>query len=104
MRLSKSEAHFYAVTANDLMTGEAVFLQSDHSWSSAIGDLWISRDKAEAEAKAALINQQSAHLVVGAYMIACDADGRPVVVREQLRTTGPTNYHHGKQEITASNS
>jgi hypothetical protein len=54
-------------------------------------------------AKASLVFAQGqANVVVGAYLsdVIKDADGpKASHFREKFRSTGPSNYRHGKQEI-----
>ena len=88
------------VTANDLMDGDAVWLTAAGTWSLKADEaLVLDTPEDAARALAAATAQQGQ--IVGAYLsdIAL-ADGRPVPVhtREALRTRGPSNYYHGKQE------
>ena len=94
-QLDKNEA--YLVTANDLLEGDAIFYQGGDAWSGDIKDAALFFDLQEAEQAAATANHKQASQIVGAYVIAATQDKSPVKNREALRTTGPTNYWHGKQ-------
>jgi hypothetical protein len=87
------------VTANDLITGEVVYLAADGRWSPRHADAELLTDEAEADLRLIEAAAQE-HRVVGVYL----ADARPgpkgpepVHFREVFRTRGPSNYHHGKQ-------
>jgi len=86
------------VTANDLLTGEAVYLTGDGRWSPLHHEADLLRD-ADAAQRRLLDAESQADRVVGAYL----ADARPGVAgpepihfREVFRTRGPSNYPHGK--------
>ncbi len=88
------------VTANDLLTGEVVYLTEDDRWSPRHAEAELLVDEAEAQLRL-LVAQGQTDRVVGAYL----ADARPgasgpepVHFREVFRTRGPSNYRHGKQE------
>ena len=88
------------VTANDLLSGEAVYLTADDRWSPEHAEAELILDEAHADLRLLLAESQ-AGTVVGAYL----ADARPgphgpepVHTREVLRTRGPSNLPHGKQE------
>ena len=82
------------LTANDLRSGQVVYFTSHGDWSTYIADAQIARDELAAErllSKGELA--ESEQLVVGAYLIAVDADldvPVPVRFREQLRVGGPS--------------
>ena len=94
-QLDKDKA--YLVTANDLLSGDAIFYQGGDAWSGDVKDAALFFDLQEAEQAAATANHKQASQIVGAYVIAANKDKSPVKNREALRTTGPTNYWHGKQ-------
>jgi hypothetical protein len=90
------------VTANALISGEAVYLTEDDDWSTDHSEAELLTDEAEAQLRLLHAGGQ-ADVVVGAYL----ADARPgphgpepVHFREAFRTRGPSNYAHGKQEQT----
>ena len=87
----------YLITANDLLSGDAIFYQGGKSWSGDIEKAVLFFDQQIAEEAVLRVNQEQASEIVGAYYIVADEDKRPVKNREVLRTTGPTNYWHGKQ-------
>ena len=88
----------FVITANELLDGQAVFYGEQRMWTGQISASLLFEDKAEAEAKAAELNHTQAAKIVGAYVILVDGAKTPIKHREALRTTGPTNYWHGKQE------
>lgn len=87
------------VTANDLLSGDAVWLTSDDRWSGDIAKAELIEDEAHAQLRLlAAITQP--HRVVGAYLADAQAGPNgpePVHFREAFRTRGPSNYRHGKQ-------
>jgi len=88
------------VTANDLLDGDAVWLTPAGEWS-LLPDTALVLENAEDAARALEAAQAQPGQIVGAYLAdVALANGRPVPVhtREALRTRGPSNYHHGKQE------
>ncbi len=87
------------ITANDLLSGEVVYLDRDGLWSPRHADALLLTEADEAGDRLAGAMDQSGR-VIGAYL----ADARPgpggpepVHIREAIRTRGPSNYHHGKQ-------
>ena len=89
------------VTANDLRSGEVVYLRFAQSWTPELTKASVITDRDLARASLAFAQGQ-ANVVVGAYLsdVTVEADGpRPSHFRETHRSTGPSNYHHGKQEI-----
>lgn len=85
------------VTANDLLTGEVVFLAADGGWVLDMAGAEVLADPEAAEARLAQAVADSAR-VVGPYLAEAAAPGAPVHFRERFRATGPSNYFHGKQE------
>lgn len=82
------------VTANDLKSGDVVYLTKTASWSRRIGDASIV---ANAEAGAALLAvaeaQAKMNIVVAPYLVPVDASTtppRPIQYREIIRADGPT--------------
>ena len=88
----------YAITANHLMTGDAVFYAHDKDWRQDIDKQTIFSREDQASQALEEIQKTQNHLIVGAYIIGLDGDDKPIAYRERLRLSGPTNYHHGKQE------
>lgn len=92
------------VTANDLLSGDVIYLQADGTWSRRHGDAELFSDETIAEARLAHANTQPDHLV-GAYLADATAgpDGPvPSHFREEFRAVGPSNYFHGKQSEQAN--
>lgn len=82
------------VTANDLKTGDVVYLTQSAGWSRRIADASIVPN---AEAGAALLAvaeaQAKMNIVVAPYLIPVDTavvPPRPVQFRERIRAEGPT--------------
>ncbi len=89
-----------AVTANDLLEGDAVWLNVAGGWTRDIRKAAIIEDEAKGQSLLAAALQQE-DVVVDAYLaeIRIGEDGpEPVHFREVFRTRGPSNYRHGKQE------
>jgi len=88
------------VTANALLSGEAVWLSADSRWSANPQEAVLFTDAAQADARLEWALTQG-HTVVGAYLAAAKVgpDGpEPTHFREAFRRRGPSNYAHGKQE------
>lgn len=88
------------VTANALLSGEAVWLSADNQWSENPRDaaLFTTPEAADDRLEWALTQ---GHTVVGPYLAAAKPgpDGpEPTHFREAFRRRGPSNYAHGKQE------
>ena len=87
------------ITANDLLTGEVVYLDPAHRWSPNLSaaKVFDILDEAEAELAAAF----SEAVVVGAYLAEVGSDSvvTPRHYRETFRQKGPSNYLHGKQAV-----
>ena len=87
------------ITANALLEGDAIWFTETNEWSRDIADAEFITDEAHAELR--LIEAQSfKDQIAGAYL----ADAKqtengpaPTHFREEFRTRGPSNYHHGKQ-------
>lgn len=87
------------VTANDLTSGDVIYLTEADTWSRLHHEAELIEDAAHAQMR--LLDGQRAKAAIGAYL----ADARrgtqgpePVHFREAFRTRGPSNYPHGKQE------
>jgi Protein of unknown function (DUF2849) len=92
------------VTANLLREGDVVYLTTDDRWSPLHNEAELIEDEAHAQMRLLHASAQKL-LVVGAYL----ADAKPGLngpepthFREEFRTRGPSNYHHGKQADLAS--
>lgn len=85
------------ITANDLFSGEVVYLDASHRWSAelTVAKVFSNTDEAETE----LASTFSETDVIGAYLaeVIVDASIAPRHYREGFRQKGPSNYFHGKQ-------
>ena len=91
------------VTANDLRSGEVVYLAETGEWVPEHGRAELITDEAEAQLRLLQAEGQSL-TVVGAYLAEARPGPRgpePVHFREAFRTRGPSNYAHGKQAEAA---
>ena len=89
------------VTANDLKSGKVIYLRFPHSWTPDLTMASVITDRDLARASL-VFAQGQANVVVGAYLsdVIKDTDGPQAShFREKFRSTGPSNYRHGKQEI-----
>ena len=87
------------VTANDLKSGDVVYLSADDRWVSRHKHAELLRNAAYATERLSFAEAQHAH-VVGAYLVDMNAGPcgpAPVHFREYFRARGPSNYFHGKQ-------
>jgi hypothetical protein len=82
------------VTANDLLSGDVVYLTKTASWSRRIAEASVVEN---AQAGAALLAvaeaQAKMNIVVAPYLIPVDASvspPRPIQYREIIRADGPT--------------
>lgn len=87
------------VTANDLLSGEAVWRTATGGWSTRLeeAEVHTAPELAEAALSAAAAE---ADRVVGAYLAPTTlttGGPAPAHFREAFRTRGPSNYPHGKQ-------
>ena len=77
-----------------------MWLTADDRWTRKMSEAELLEDEAVAEDR--LLFAISQHdLVVGAYLADAAAGKNgpvPVHVRETLRSKGPSNYFHGKQQ------
>lgn len=91
------------VTANELLSGEVVYLRADTSWSPDHGEAEYLTDSTTADARL-LAAEACGDLIVSPYLADAQVNliGRPepVLYREALRTRGPSNKFHGKQAAT----
>ena len=89
------------VTANDLRSGEVIYLRFPYDWTPELSKASVITDDDLAQAGLAFAQGQS-NVVVGAYLsdVVAEADGpKASHFRDTFRSTGPSNYRHGKQEI-----
>jgi hypothetical protein len=89
------------VTANDLRSGEVIYLRFPHDWTPELSKASVITDDDLAQAGLAFAQRQS-NVVVGAYLsdVVAEPDGpKASHFRDTFRSTGPSNYRHGKQEI-----
>ncbi|WP_420863151.1 DUF2849 domain-containing protein [Algirhabdus cladophorae] len=87
------------VTANALIEGDVIYLQTDGQWTRDLRHAELIEDEARANARLALgASDQS--VVAGVYLMdaVMGKNGpEPTHFREAFRTRGPSNYPHGKQ-------
>ncbi|MEH6835214.1 MULTISPECIES: DUF2849 domain-containing protein [Falsihalocynthiibacter] len=87
------------VTANELISGDVVYLSADGKWAHRHADAELLTDEVRAAVRLQLAEAQVGQ-IVGAYLadaVASDAGPVPVHFREEFRAAGPSNYNHGKQ-------
>lgn len=87
------------VTANDLISGDVVYLSADGQWMRCHEDAELLLGTARATKRLNFAEAQQAQ-VVGAYLADAIAGPRgpaPVHFREAFRARGPSNHFHGKQ-------
>lgn len=99
----KSEHTLRIITANDLLSGEVVYLSKPGQWSPNHSEAVLFKDMHAANARLADVQTQDSS-VVGPYLAAAAQEGRnaptPVHFREAFRTRGPSNQFLGKQART----
>jgi hypothetical protein len=88
------------LSANNLIEGDVIYWNENGDWVSAFEDaLYLDSEKL-ARHVLALANKQL-NDIVGPYLadaeLGPDDKPKPAHFREAFRTTGPSNYHHGKQ-------
>ncbi len=89
------------VTASDLLDGDVIYLTEEDTWSRHLTEAEVIDDEAHAQIRL-LDAQAQPDRIVGAYLadVTLGANGpEPTHFRETFRATGPSNYHHGKQEL-----
>jgi len=88
------------ITANDLLSGEVVYLSAAGQWSCCPDDALLLQDDTDGAARLADV-QRTDISIVGPYLTAATrgTDGKTIVghFREVFRTTGPSNRFLGKQ-------
>lgn len=84
----------HAVTANDLATGDVVYLTESGQWSRDLADAAIAPSQEDSGRLVALAEQAAAaNQVVAPYVIPLVAGAHPpapVQFREKIRASGPT--------------
>ena len=85
------------ITANDLLSGEVVYLDAAHRWSIELSAAKVFEVADEATNELNVMAQEAD--VVGAYLaeVTVGASVTPRHYREGFRQRGPSNYFHGKQ-------
>ncbi len=91
------------LAANDLLTGEVVFLAPGGGWVRHLSEAELVADPATAASRLRQAERRADH-VVGLTLVDAlpgSAGPAPTHLRERIRATGPSNYPHGKQERQA---
>ncbi len=86
------------VTANHLLEGDVIY-QTATGWTRRLSEAELLTDEADADLRLIDALQQT-DAVVGAYLADVKLVNNalePTHFREEFRTTGPSNYAHGKQ-------
>ena len=93
------------ITTNRLLEGDAVYLTPAGKWSADFSEAELFIDQANAHSALEKANEQTL-VHVGAYLADAEIgpSGKPLPThyRERLRSTGPSNYFHGKQAESAN--
>lgn len=92
------------VTANELVSGDVVYLNAAGMWVHDHADADLITDEALADIRLELAQLQVGD-IVGAYLadaVAGTNGPKPVHFREEFRAVGPSNYNHGKQAENAN--
>lgn len=88
------------ITANDLLSGEVVYLNASGGWSLTHHEAELITDAATEASRLAKIQKKDSS-VIGAYVIEVGYTGEgsiaPMHFREVFRTMGPSNRPLGKQ-------
>ncbi len=88
------------LTANDLLDGDAVYLDPDGAWTRELAAARLLEDEVEAE-RCLAVAEARGDKIVGPYLADAAPDGqgapRAAHYREAIRASGPSNYRHGKQ-------
>ena len=85
------------ITANDLLSGEVVYLDAAHRWSIELSAAKVFEVADEATIELDAMAKEAD--VVGAYLaeVTVGASVTPRHYREWFRQRVPSNYFHGKQ-------
>ncbi len=79
-------AHAYALSANDLLSGAQVFWSTNGGWSTSFDQALFSQQSQALEPLGTA--EEAANRVVGAALIPVDANRRPIALRDQRRLQG----------------
>ena len=88
------------ITANALLEGDAIWFTEDNTWSRNIAEAELITDEAHGDIRL-LEAKADQSIVVGVYLAEAKKTNNgpaPTHFREAIRTRGPSNYSHGKQE------
>lgn len=89
------------ITANDLLSGDVIYLADDRQWASHLGRALIIHSHEEAKLLLEWAERQG-DKIIGAYLtpvaIGKNGQAEPAHFREAFRAKGPSNYFHGKQQ------
>ncbi len=83
------------VTANDLKTGETVYLTAEGGWSALLAEAVILDGETADAALAKAAREET--IVVGPYLMDLDTPATPggrARLREEIRAVGPTIHPH----------
>ncbi|MDG2421114.1 MAG: DUF2849 domain-containing protein [Gammaproteobacteria bacterium] len=96
------------VSANDLLTGNVIFLTEKPDWTTNIHEAYVINDKAEScrwllegEVQQSLFSDNLFSHVVDPYLVELKIDKEVIsfcAFKEALRYYGPSNYFHGKRD------
>ena len=95
-----NEFRSVVVSANDLLTGDVVFLTDKVSWTTNIKDAFVINNKAESYRWLLEARFQRSR-VADPYLVELEIDDNVVsfaTFKEELRYYGPSNYFHGKRD------
>lgn len=88
------------ITANALIKGDVIYLCADDRWSRDLAEAEVLTDEAHAQLRHLEACARTGE-AVGVYLAEVklvNNHPHPVHFKEDFRATGPSNYHHGKQE------
>ncbi len=100
MKLNKN----YILTANDLIDGDVIYWGNNDFWVRHLNEAKVFEEKESANQ--ALQAASTNIALVGSYLLEItkgDLGEESIHFREKFRANGPSNYHHGKQELGATN-
>jgi len=90
------------ITANDLVEGDVIYFTQSFDWSRNYADALIVNNE-EQELQLLEKAQEQQGRVIFPYLVDVAIDGQQEIsllhFREKFRSSGPSNYFHGKQEI-----
>ena len=91
---------FKVITANHLTFGDVIYMDPWGAWVRELQSAQVFDTAERAQARLQSAHQQT-DVVVGVYLADVhfiNGEIQPAHFREAFRATGPSNYHHGKQE------